>query len=152
VNLLRFFARGVFQDDGKDIMGMSQVTFGRCIHKVTKALCRHAPRFIRFPNNEEEIQHNKIKFYGLKGMPNVCGMVDGSLVFILTPKKEVEHHYVSRKGGHAINVQFVCDAFGRFSDVVAKWPGSTHDSFMWNNCALRRRFVEQAPNGVLLGN
>ena len=37
-------------------------------------------------------------------------------------------YYLCLKGSHSINVQAVCDADMIFSDVVAKWPDSTHDA------------------------
>jgi len=132
-------------------MGMSQRGFGSFIHQVAAALCRHAATYIKFPTGEEAIQRQKIKFYQLKQMPNVISLCDGSHVFILTPAKDIEHLYVSRKGGHSINVQFVCDADGKFTNVVAQWPGSTHDSFIWINCGLRRQFLQNPPDGIMLG-
>lgn len=33
----------------------------------------------------------------------------------------------------------VCDAKGRIRDV-ARWKGSTHDSRIWNECTLKRKF------------
>lgn len=35
--------------------------------------------------------------------------------------------------------------------MVTKWPGSTHDSFMLNNSALKER-MEQHEDGLLLGD
>ena len=46
---------------------------------------------------------------------------------------EDEHLFVCRKGYHAINVQGVMGPDGRFFDIVAKWLGSKHDSFIWTN-------------------
>jgi hypothetical protein len=73
--------------------------------------------------------------------PNVLGAIDGTLISIKAPRN-YEKLYVSRKGGHSSNVLAVavCDPTLRFSYVVAKYPGSSNDSFIWANCILRQRF------------
>lgn len=43
----------------------------------------------------------------------------------------------NRKGYFSINVQAVCDADLNFTDVVTRWPGSTHDSTIFNNSRLK---------------
>jgi len=58
-----------------------------------------------------------------------------------------EEAYVNRKGAHNINVQAVCDADMKLLDVVAKWPGSSHDSFSWRLSGLRDAFS----SGLLQG-
>ena len=59
-----------------------------------------------------------------------------------------------RKGFHSLNVQGICDAKMRFINVVAKYPGSTHDSFIWRNCSVYGYMAEKAAsgNGWLLGD
>lgn len=61
--------------------------------------------------------------------------------------------YVNRKNYHSINVQAVCDSKLRFVNIVAKWPGSTNDSFILENSALKDMFERGAiPEGWLLGD
>ena len=47
---------------------------------------------------------------------------------------ENEADFVNRKGNHSINVQCVKDDFQGFIDVEARWPESSHDSFLFNHC------------------
>jgi hypothetical protein len=84
--------------------------------------------------------------------PKILGVVDGTLINIKSPGGVDEPIYVSRKGLHAINVQIVCDCNMKVTDVVSKWPGSTHDSFIWTNSELRNKLLENQPNGWLLGD
>ncbi|XP_045121818.1 putative nuclease HARBI1 [Portunus trituberculatus] len=55
-------------------------------------------------------------------------------------KREYEQEYVNRKKYHSINIQLVFDAQYRILDVVAQWPGSVHDSRIWNECGLKADF------------
>ena len=47
-------------------------------------------------------------------------------------------YYSGRKKKHTINVQFVCGPDGLFYDVVAKYPGSHHDSTIFKKSAICR--------------
>ncbi|KAH1025096.1 putative nuclease HARBI1 [Dendroctonus ponderosae] len=40
---------------------------------------------------------------------------------------------INRKGYFSWNVQAVCDARLRFTDIVVRWPGSSHDQTIFNN-------------------
>ena len=41
--------------------------------------------------------------------------------------------YICRKGLATINIHSTCDASELFTSVSANWPGSAHDSRIWNN-------------------
>ena len=78
-------------------------------------------------------------FFGeVANIPNVVGCVNGTQIPVLAPHHN-EHLYICRKRFHAMNVQVVCDSQLRFTNIAAKWPGSTHDSFMGQNSALYHR-------------
>lgn len=58
----------------------------------------------------------------------------------------------NRKGYFSINVQAVCDSQLRIRNIVARWPGSAHDSTIFANSRLRALFENNNyPNCVLLG-
>ena len=64
-----------------------------------------------------------------------------------------EHLFICRKGYHAINTQGVMGPDGRFLNIVARWPGSTHDSFIWKNSSLAREMsARRITGGWLLGD
>ena len=72
----------------------------------------------------------KSQFYELANLPGVLGLVDGTHVRIQKPS-ENEADYVNRHFYHSINVQAICLPDGRFSDVLARFPGSVHNSRIW---------------------
>ena len=77
-----------------------------------------------------------------------------SHIEIIAPNED-EHIYVCRKGYHSLNLLAVCDANMKFIYFVSKWPGSTHDSYAFENSTLREHFRPNNPrriDGFLLGD
>lgn len=131
--------------------GISQPSASRIIN----ACCQHTLSFahliINFPETVDKQNHVKQKFHQIAGLESVLGAVDGTHVPILSPK-ENEYTYVNRKLFHSINCQVVADPHYRLFDIVAKWPGSTHDSYMWKNSSVRRRLNSgELGNSVFIG-
>ena len=79
-------------------------------------------------------------FYGKSGMPSIIGANDCTQVEIQFPGGNDGEIYRNRRGWFSINVQLVSDCTGYISessDVVAHWPGSVHDSTIFDSCCLR---------------
>lgn len=149
---LRFFASGSFQNVTGDVINISQASVSRIVYSITDLLCKLSKDYIKFPTDSNELIQLQQKFQGIHGFPRVLGLIDGTLIDIKSPGGLDEPLYVSRKGKHAINVQIVSDNEMRIIDIVVKWPGSTHDSFIWTNSQLRNKFESNPPNGWLLGD
>lgn len=62
----------------------------------------------------------------IAGFPGVVGVIDGAHIRIIAPTED-EDIFVNRKQYHSINAQIVSSAEYHILDIVAKWPGSTHD-------------------------
>lgn len=50
-------------------------------------------------------------------------------------------YYRNRKLIFSINVQAICDAQLYITNIVARWPGSSHDSHIFNCSVIKSRFV-----------
>jgi len=138
---LRFYATGSMQRVAGDLHGISQPSVSRCVHAVSKLLTCNASAYIKFPTDDATQRKAMADFYKIAAFPNVLGCVDGTQIPILSPRIN-ENVYVCRKGFHSLNVQAVCDAQLCFTNIVAKYPGSAHDSFIWRNSAVYR-YLEQ---------
>nr|XP_055053771.1 putative nuclease HARBI1 [Misgurnus anguillicaudatus] len=132
---LRFYAVGSFLEVVGDGYGLSKTSVWLCVHSVTNVLLRHATDYIRMPFTMHEVMETHQGFHAIAGIPRVIGLVDGTLIPISNPSA-LDQAFICRKGFAAINVQVVVDHRGVITDIVAKWPGSTHDSFVWANSAV----------------
>ncbi|XP_071496784.1 putative nuclease HARBI1 [Diadema antillarum] len=147
---LRYYATGAVTDDTSCIHGVHLSTASRTIRKVTLALCEMKDEVIKFPETMAEVRAAQIGFYKLAGFPNVVGAIDCTHVEL---HGDDEYVFVSRKGKHSINVQIVCDWKYKITNVVARWPGSTHDSRILRVISvLERRFRERELEGILVGD
>ena len=108
----------------------------RCCIGFTLRACKGIHYFSK-PRRQLEIQQS---FLEKNGFPLVLGCIDCSHIPIIAPS-ENEPIYVNRKNGHSINIQAICDHNLKFIDVVARWPGNTHDSFIWRQSGINQKIT-----------
>nr|CAH7746356.1 unnamed protein product [Callosobruchus chinensis] len=99
-------------------------------------------RWVTFPTSEEVIGRYIQQFHNRYGFPGTIGSIDCTHVSIIAPPRP----YYNRKGYHSINVQLIVDAEGKILNVNARYPGSVHDSAVWQmsqiNMHLRRKHLQ----------
>lgn len=59
---------------------------------------------------------------------------------------------MNRKGFYSINCQVICDSNMLIRNIVARWPGSTHDSRIFENCSTKEILQQGHLRGYLLGD
>lgn len=91
-------------------------------------------------------------FFSASRLPGVLGAIDCTHIAIQSPGGHDAEIFRNRKGYFSINVQLVCDHTGYISDVVARWPGSVHDSTIFDNCHLRALLETGPTDGYLVGD
>lgn len=138
---------------------MSQSSMSKSLHQVLDcfALSGLFKEWITFPSNFGELNDIRLNFMKKYRFPGCVGCIDCTHVAIFPPinldPNYPEHIYVNRKGWHSINVQLICDADKMIRSVNARYPGSTGDSFIWNNCNVRpilESIYERYPNSYYL--
>ncbi|VEN62479.1 unnamed protein product [Callosobruchus maculatus] len=149
---LRFFASSGHLLQTADFMAMDVSTVSRIIAKVSCAIARLFPLYVRMPQQQELVKEQN-KFYNVARFPRIIGMVDGTHIRIQSPGNENAEVYRNRKSYFSMNVQVVGSADLKFLDVVARWPGSAHDATIFANSTLRARFENhEFPNCLLIGD
>jgi hypothetical protein len=141
ITFLSYLRSGNFQWSLGTLSKTPQASDSKIIEGCTNLVLQSAADNINFPNNPAEINRSKLDFHGLcrtKGFPRILGIVDGTHIGIISPPVD-EDRYVNRKNYHSINCQVVVDSEYKFTDIVAKWPGSTHDALMWRESSVRGR-------------
>ena len=74
--------------------------------------------------------------FNVAGFPNVIGVIDCTHIPIFSIGKDHAGKIRNKKGFYSINTQVICDAHGYITNIVAKCPGSNHDSRIFMNLIL----------------
>lgn len=136
-----------------DFAGIHKGTASRIVRKVSHEIALLRPTFINFPSTEEEINHVRQEFYNIAKFPKCIGAIDCTHIRIKSPGGNQAEIYRNRKGYFSFNVQTICDASLRIQNIVCRWPGSTHDSTIWDNCSVRGKFERnEMGDNVLVGD
>lgn len=146
VSTLGFLATGTFQREIGDRSRISQPTISRTMPAVMAAIKSLSRQYIQFPYNDAQQTVIKRELYEIAGFPNVIGAIDCTHVRLKPPSMN-DYAFINRKNYHSINVQVICDARLSLLNVVARWPGGTHDSFIWQNSSVGTRLQEGALQG-----
>ncbi|XP_050064633.1 putative nuclease HARBI1 [Aphis gossypii] len=150
---LRFYAQGSYQMSvAQDLtLAVCQKSVSNCVHIVTEAIVTNlAHQWIQFPS-DDEIPLIRAQFYEKYHIHGVVGCIDCTHIYIASVPDDPIHReymYVNRKNEHSINVQLICDASCRNKNVNSKFPGSTHDSFIWKNSEIRNYLKDKYEEGT----
>ncbi|KAJ0169715.1 hypothetical protein K1T71_014900 [Dendrolimus kikuchii] len=151
---LSFYATGSYQRPVGDINAhsLAQQTVSSVIREVTR--CIDSPemrrKYIHFPQNLEERNKIRARFYEKFKMPGILGCIDCTHIAIVR-QVENEERFYSRKQYHSLNVQLVCDADMQITSVDASYGGSTHDAFIWNAHPVKSHLEHINESTWLLG-
>lgn len=169
---LRFYATGEHQLSIGDFVGAHQTTVSRIIYKVSNAIADLCPRYVKMPSAQEQIRVQN-GFYEIARFPRVLGCIDGTHIKIQSPGNlsisitikwvvtipfffliggEDPEIFRNRKSYFSVNTQILCDSNLKILDIVADWPGSTHDVTIFNSSRIKARFENgEFNNGIILG-
>lgn len=148
---LRFYANGCFLRADGDMFGIHQSTVSRIIKRVSVAIASLKGRFITFPTGNRARAINQ-GFSQISGIPGVVGAIDCTHIPIQSPGGHFAELFRNRKGYFSINVQAICDDKCEFTNIVVRWPGSKHDSRIFDTSEICAMFENNEVSGVLLGD
>ncbi|XP_029452894.1 putative nuclease HARBI1 [Rhinatrema bivittatum] len=149
---LAFLATGSFQTPLGLTSEITQGATSRCLEQALAALLRHTHHFISFPIRREEQHETMRDFYQIARFPSVLGAIDCTHVPLRAPGGD-EAIYRNRKGFHSLNMQVVCNAKGLITNVVPRFPGSTHDAYILTQSRIYEEFqLRHITGGWLLGD
>ncbi|XP_037810619.1 putative nuclease HARBI1 [Lucilia sericata] len=136
---LRYYASGNFLITVADYCGVNVMTASRTVKRVSKALAKLYSKFIKMPK-VTELKSNANAFYNIAKFPKVLGSIDCTHIRIQSPGGNNAELYRNRKGYFSFNVQVaICNAHLKIMDIVCRWPGSAHDSNIFNNSNIKAK-------------
>ena len=146
---LRFYATGTFEQVVGDLFGVSVFASCTVILKVSRAIAKQKRHFLSFPDN---LTDTKRKFYDVAHFGGVIGAIDCTHMRIICPNKRNTMAFINRKQFYSVKVQAVCDSDAFITNIVARWPGSTHDSRIFENSMIADKLREGTIDGILVGD
>lgn len=150
--VLNFFGNGSYQKPTANnfLFCQGQSTMSKSLHIVLVELLKLKSNYIKFPRTTAEVAKAKMDFMTKFHMPGVICAVDGTHVAIIQPpERENGCLYYNRKHFYSVNALAACTADQQFVYVDAQYPGSVHDSAIWNMCRLKEFVVDDGSTFVL---
>lgn len=135
-----------------DLRGLNQATVSCCIKRFTRRISAHSRNYIKFPHNEEGLQETQNLFKRIANFPNVTGCIDCSHISIINPGGPHAELFRNRKRTFSINVQVIAGPRLEIFDIVARYPGSYHDSHIFDRSSVKGKFERRELPGYLLGD
>ncbi|XP_025266548.1 putative nuclease HARBI1 isoform X2 [Camponotus floridanus] len=116
-----------------DRFGLSKCVTWKIFKEVVWVLKRIMPRFIRWSNDVECVESERIFRMRSRGFPGVVGAIDGCHIPIKQPPGNANDYY-----------NRVCDHTGKFIDCLIGRPGRAHDAAVFRSSNIYGRLIDEA--------
>lgn len=150
---MRFFATGSFHTVIGDFCGISAASVTRVVKETSLAIANLRGEYIFMPRDNDELRKNLTGFYIINQMSAIVGCIDGTYIKISGQGGEHAEMFRNRKQFFSLNIQVIGNYDLKIQNIVARWPGCTHDSYIFDNSNIKNRLeAEEFHPGVLLGD
>ncbi|XP_071577363.1 putative nuclease HARBI1 [Temnothorax nylanderi] len=156
---LRFYATASFQLVMGDVIKISQSSISRIIFRVSCLLASNINIYIKMPTSDEARSENKRLFKELGrgpggiGLPSIDGAIDCTHIRLTyTNFQNINEIYRNRKGYFSLNVQVIVGPRTEILNIVPEWPGSEHDSRIFQNSRIYIQYRQRQLDGILVGD
>ncbi|ESO91476.1 hypothetical protein LOTGIDRAFT_153920 [Lottia gigantea] len=122
------------------------------VHEVADFFLSIAPRFIKLPRPEEYPNLTTTVRDVDGNNKDIILYIDGVIIRIQRPDHAGDAYYCGRHGKScdSIDVQYVCDKFGRIRHVISGLPGSTLDKIVAEWSPEFMQYLHTLPNDVVV--
>lgn len=136
-----------------DFAGVCISSVCRIIRRVSLALTQIRKRFIRMPKTKDALHAASRGFYAISRFPRNIGAIDCTHIKIQSPGGDQAENYRNRKSWFSLNVQTVSSADLKVINIVARWPGASHDQHIFNNSTLKMQLERgDFGNFIIIGD
>ncbi|XP_037047877.1 putative nuclease HARBI1 [Bradysia coprophila] len=116
---------------------MSQSAVSKSITEISSILTNDlSHKYIQFPKTQSEVDFVKKRFKDDYKLDGVFALIDGTLVRLSALGSSIRNSFISRRHFPAINMLVIIDSDMRILYINARYPGSTHDTFIWHNSKI----------------
>uniref|UniRef100_T1IU29 DDE Tnp4 domain-containing protein n=1 Tax=Strigamia maritima TaxID=126957 RepID=T1IU29_STRMM len=115
--------------------------------RVSKALLAHCPDIIKWPSLEEQLELSAQMDVLENGLPKCVAFLDGTHIPLAEAPENDPESYFNRKSRYSLQVQIICDRHRVIRHVVVGYPGSVHDSRVFNDCTIGKNPEKFLTNG-----
>ncbi|KAI8117724.1 putative nuclease HARBI1 [Lucilia cuprina] len=136
--------------DLSDRFNISTSTVSVIIDRVCNFLSNMSPNVIKWPNEEQKVT-SSTAFKNECGFSKVIECIDGTHITIDKPLN-LKNQYIDRKGNVSICMQEICNEKKKFISIFVGYPGSSHDSWIYQNSTIFNKINSYCGENYLLGD
>ncbi|XP_036342426.1 protein ANTAGONIST OF LIKE HETEROCHROMATIN PROTEIN 1-like [Rhagoletis pomonella] len=129
---------------------ISLSSVSRIVNRTTMFISSLSPEETRWPT-EDKKRESAFVFSRKCGFAKAIGCIDGTHI-VIDPPAEQKDDYIDRKGNITLTMQAICNENKKFMNIFVGFPGSSHDSWVFQNSPIFQKLSSYCGDYYLLGD